>query len=47
MPATGLYKSAKDEAGPRNLLMITAHLVWGASLGVIYDMLHKRDIEGF
>jgi uncharacterized membrane protein YagU involved in acid resistance len=47
MPATGLYKSATNEPGARNLLMITAHLVWGASLGVIYDVLRKRKIEGF
>jgi uncharacterized membrane protein YagU involved in acid resistance len=47
MPATGLYNSAKDEPAQRNLLMITAHLVWGASLGVIYNMLSKREIEGF
>jgi uncharacterized membrane protein YagU involved in acid resistance len=47
MPATGLYKSATEDAGARNALMITAHLVWGASLGIFYSMLRKRDIEGF
>jgi uncharacterized membrane protein YagU involved in acid resistance len=47
MPATGLYNSAKDEPAARNVLMIAAHLVWGASLGVIYDVLRKREIEGF
>jgi uncharacterized membrane protein YagU involved in acid resistance len=47
MPATGLYKSATEEPGARNVLMIAAHLVWGASLGVIYDVLRKRNIEGF
>ena len=47
MPATGLYKSATDDAAARNVLMIAAHLVWGASLGVIYDALRKRTVEGF
>jgi uncharacterized membrane protein YagU involved in acid resistance len=47
MSATRLYKSATDEAAARNTLMIAAHLVWGASLGVLYDALRKRDIEGF
>ena len=46
MPATGLYSSAKDEPAARNALMIAAHLVWGASLGVIYDALRKRTVEG-
>lgn len=46
MPATGLYQSAREEPGPRNLLMITAHVVWGASLGILYDVLRKRNIEG-
>jgi uncharacterized membrane protein YagU involved in acid resistance len=47
MPATGLYKSAADDAPSRNTLMIAAHLVWGASLGVIYNTLRKRTVEGF
>jgi uncharacterized membrane protein YagU involved in acid resistance len=47
MPATGLYKSATDDAPARNVLMIAAHLVWGASLGVLYDALRKRKVEGF
>ncbi len=39
MPATGLYKSATEEPAERNLLMIAAHVVWGASLGIAVDML--------
>ena len=39
MPATGLYKSATEEPTARNLVMIAAHVVWGAALGVITDML--------
>lgn len=47
MPATGLYQSATNDPPARNALMIAAHLVWGASLGVIYHALRKRNIEGF
>jgi uncharacterized membrane protein YagU involved in acid resistance len=39
MPATGLYKSATEDATARNVLMVTAHLVWGAALGMIYHRL--------
>lgn len=39
MPATGLYPSAKDEPASRNAMMIAAHLVWGASLGVFFEKL--------
>ncbi|MEJ7606229.1 MAG: DUF6789 family protein [Bryobacteraceae bacterium] len=39
MPATGLYKSATEEPAARNALMIAAHLVWGAALGVIFNKL--------
>jgi putative membrane protein len=39
LPGTGLYRSAKDEAPERNALMIAAHIIWGASLGVLVDNL--------
>lgn len=39
MPATGLYKSATEEPAARNLLMIAAHVIWGAALGVIANQL--------
>lgn len=42
MPATGLYKSATEEPTARNLLMIAAHLVWGAALGVVTDQLADK-----
>ena len=45
MPATGLYKSATEEPAERNLLMIAAHVVWGASLGVATDMLATDKAE--
>jgi putative membrane protein len=45
MPATGLYKSATEEPFARNVLMVTAHLVWGVSLGLMFDALSKRIVE--
>ncbi|HYO84530.1 MAG TPA: hypothetical protein VES20_24220 [Bryobacteraceae bacterium] len=42
MPATGLYRSATKEATARNVLMIAAHVVWGAALGQLYHELSKR-----
>jgi hypothetical protein len=43
LPGAGLYRSAKDEAPSRNALMLTAHLVWGASLGLIVGALAGDD----
>lgn len=34
LPAAGLYRSATEEPRQRNELMIAAHVVWGASLGL-------------
>jgi uncharacterized membrane protein YagU involved in acid resistance len=45
MPATGLYRSATELPAQRNLLMIAAHVVWGASLGVVFDALAKHVVE--
>jgi uncharacterized membrane protein YagU involved in acid resistance len=43
MPATGLYRSAVDEPATRNALMISAHVVWGAALGLTFHALtHDR-----
>jgi hypothetical protein len=39
LPGVGLYRSAKDEPPARNALMIGAHLIWGASLGVLAGAL--------
>ena len=39
MPATGLYRSATEEPAARNVLMITAHVIWGAALGLLYHKL--------
>jgi uncharacterized membrane protein YagU involved in acid resistance len=43
MPASGLYKSAKDEPAARNAMMIAAHVVWGAALGVLFHSLTSRE----
>jgi putative membrane protein len=37
MPALGLHPSATDEPAGRNALMIGAHLVWGAALGLLTE----------
>jgi hypothetical protein len=39
VPGAGLYRSAKDEPPARNALMVAAHLIWGASLGVLVGVL--------
>lgn len=36
LPASGLYPSAKRTPLKRNLLMIAAHIIWGAALGMLY-----------
>jgi hypothetical protein len=43
LPGAGLYRSATEEAPARNALMIAAHLIWGASLGVIVGVLTKDE----
>jgi uncharacterized membrane protein YagU involved in acid resistance len=42
MPATGLYRSAVDEPATRNALMIAAHVVWGAALGLTFQALTRN-----
>lgn len=39
MPALGLHKPATRDTARRNALMIAAHLVWGATAGVLLDAL--------
>ena len=40
---SGLYRSAKDEPRSRNAMMISAHLIWGASLGLLVSAVSKDD----
>ena len=42
LPAVGLHRSATEEPAGRNLLMLTAHLVWGGSLGLLTHVLTRK-----
>jgi hypothetical protein len=37
LPSLGLYRSARDEPPQRNLLMVSAHVLWGAGLGLLTE----------
>ncbi len=39
LPAAGLLRPATEHPTRRNALMIAAHLVWGATAGVVLDRL--------
>ncbi|HSL23329.1 MAG TPA: DUF1440 domain-containing protein [Vicinamibacterales bacterium] len=39
LPAAGLLSNAKNHPARRNALMIGAHVIWGAALGVTADRL--------
>jgi hypothetical protein len=41
LPAAGLYRSAATESRERNTMMIAAHLVWGAGLGLLVSALSR------
>jgi putative membrane protein len=43
LPGAGLHRSAKDEPASRNVMMVAAHLIWGASLGILTDALADRE----
>jgi uncharacterized membrane protein YagU involved in acid resistance len=38
VPAVGLHRPATEEPADRNLLMLTAHVVWGGTLGLLTHM---------
>jgi uncharacterized membrane protein YagU involved in acid resistance len=42
LPGSGLYPSATDDRKSRTLVMVGAHLVWGAALGLVWHALAKR-----
>jgi uncharacterized membrane protein YagU involved in acid resistance len=42
LPAARLLSNAKHHPARRNALMIAAHVVWGATLGVVADRLSER-----
>jgi uncharacterized membrane protein YagU involved in acid resistance len=38
MPSLGLYRAAIREPADRNWLMLTAHIIWGGSLGLFTEI---------
>ena len=42
MPGTGILKEATGHPARRNVLMIVAHVVWGAALGLVTELLHEE-----
>jgi putative membrane protein len=45
MPALGLYRHAAQEPVQRNALMIAAHVVWGASLGLALHAFNRTAVK--
>lgn len=45
LPGTGILKAATAHPARRNLLMIGAHVVWGAATGAVADLL-KEEAHG-
>jgi hypothetical protein len=45
LPSLGLYRPATREPLARNLLLIGAHVVWGASLGLMTDRLSRWSLR--
>ena len=43
LPHSGLYPSPEHDKKSRTLLMIGAHVVWGAALGLVWHMLAGRE----
>ena len=41
LPLAGLFDPATDQPARRNVLMITAHLVWGAVMGLFTEYIHN------
>lgn len=46
LPAANILKPATEHPVRRTVLMITAHLVWGASLGVVEARIHSDHTLG-
>lgn len=45
LPAVGVLSNAKDHPARRNALMIAAHVIWGATLGIISDRLLEPEAQ--
>jgi hypothetical protein len=46
LPTAGLYRPAPDESVPRKGVMLAAHLIWGASLGLGFHAARRRETDG-
>jgi hypothetical protein len=46
MPLLDLHPPATRDSAQRNLLMIAAHLVWGATAGAVVDALRESTRHG-
>lgn len=42
LPAAGLYRPATRDWPRRNLRMLAAHVVWGATMGVLTETIDRR-----
>jgi uncharacterized membrane protein YagU involved in acid resistance len=42
LPALGLLTPATKHPAQRNVLMIVAHIIWGATLGLVLDWLDRQ-----
>jgi uncharacterized membrane protein YagU involved in acid resistance len=45
LPALGILTPATEHPARRNLLMIAAHVVWGAALGGTAELLGRRPLQ--
>jgi putative membrane protein len=43
LPAAGLHPHAARMPAERNLLMVAAHVVWGATLGALHSNAERTD----
>ncbi len=42
LPALGMRESGHSEPGQRNWMMIVAHIIWGATLGWLFEMFPNK-----
>ena len=46
LPLIGMAESGQREPGKRNLMMIAAHVVWGATMGFVAEVLTDKVSSG-
>jgi hypothetical protein len=42
-----MSESGQREPGKRNLMMIAAHVVWGATMGLVAEVLSQKASSGY